>query len=143
MFHMFFPFILCWTQLLSSLVKKLLSILDYYLLLAELVCNNLRKISMITSSTNIVCFVSHLQSMLSLVTLTVLLMVLSTVICTVIFFSSTPMLVLKYDHCRISTGVLICLYSGHLTSSTKIEVLLCFHVTHSRMHSHIYDQFFI
>ena len=55
----------------------------------------------------------------------------------------TLMLVLKYNHCRISTGVLICLYSGHLTSSTKIEVLLCFHVTHSRIHSHIYNQFFI
>ena len=53
------------------------------------------------------------------------------------------MLVLKYDQYRISTGVLVCLYSGHLTSSTRKEVLLCFHVTHSRMHSHMYDQFFI
>ena len=58
-------------------------------------------------------------------------------------FSSTLMLILEYDQYRISTGVLICFYSGHLTSSTKNEVLLCFHVTHSRMHSHIYDQFFI
>ena len=53
--------------------------------------------------------------------------------------SNTPMLVLKYDQYRISTGVLICLYSRHLTSSTKNEVVLCFHVTHSRMHSHIHD----
>jgi hypothetical protein len=89
------------------------------------------------------CLVSHLQSMLSLVTLIVLLTVLSTVISTVIFFPSTLMLVLKYDQYCISTGVLICLYSGHLTSSTKNEVLLCFNVSHSRMHSHIYDQFFI
>ena len=51
----------------------------------------------------------------------------------------TIMLVLKYDRYRISTGVPIYLYSGQLTSSTKYQVLLSFHVTHNRMHSHIYD----
>ena len=67
------------------------------------------------------CFVSHLHSMLSLVSLLVLLMVLCTVTCTVIFSSSTVILVLKYDQCHISTDDLVCLYSGNLTSSLEMR----------------------
>ena len=72
---------------------------------------------------------------------TVLIMVLSTVIRTVILSSNTLVLILKYDRCRISTGDLVCLYSGPLTSLSKVEVFLCFYLTQSRMHSHIWPIF--
>ena len=52
------------------------------------------------------------------------------------------MLVLKYDQYRISPSDLVCFHNWYLTWLSKNEVLLCIYVTHSRMHSHIYDHFF-
>ena len=59
------------------------------------------------------------------------------------FFQYTPVLILKYDQCRISTGESVCLYSGPLTSPPKNEVFSCFYLTHSRTYSQIYDPFLL
>ena len=87
------------------------------------------------------CLVSQLQSMLSLVTLIVLLMVFYTVIFVLIPFLSILVLVLKYDQCHISTNIPVCLFIRHLTSLTKkggFTVFLCDSQSHAQ--SHIYDQ---